>query len=97
VCLGFVFLLATRVLAATRFSRRDAAWCTAEILLLQHQVTVLQRQLGERACPKVSWVGRALIALLLVSPCRARLLDFPLSTLVSWVGAGGLGSDLVLV
>jgi len=72
VCLRFVFLLASRLLAAARLSRRDAAWRTAEILLLQHQLTVLQRQLGERARPKVSWADRALIALLLGLIPRAR-------------------------
>jgi hypothetical protein len=58
VCLRFVFLLASRVLAAARCASRDAAWRTAEILLLQHQITVLQRQLGVRARPKVSWADR---------------------------------------
>lgn len=65
MCLRFVFLLACRMFAAARVSRRDAAWRTAEILLLQHQLAVLQRQLGERARPQVSWADRALIALLL--------------------------------
>jgi len=60
------------MLAAARVSRRDAAWRTAEILLLQHQLAVLQRQLGERARPKVSWADRALIALLLGLIPRAR-------------------------
>jgi len=72
VCLRFVFLLVSRTLAAMRLSRRDAAWRTAEILLLQHQLTVLQRQLGERAQPKVSWADRALFALLLGLIPRAR-------------------------
>jgi putative transposase len=65
VCLRFVFLVLARVLAAARLSRRDTAWRTAEILLLQHQLAVLQRQLGQRARPKVSWADRALMALLL--------------------------------
>jgi hypothetical protein len=52
VCLRFVFLFASRILAATRLSRRDTAWRTAEILLLQHQLTVLQRQFGERAASR---------------------------------------------
>jgi len=72
VCLRFVFLLASRMLAATRLSRRDATWRTAEILLLQHQLIVLQRQLGERARPRISWADRALIALLLGLIPRAR-------------------------
>lgn len=72
MCLRFVFLLASRVLAATRISRRDAAWRTAEILLLRHQLTDLQRQVGERARSRVSWADRALIALLLGLIPRAR-------------------------
>jgi putative transposase len=72
VCLRFVFLLASRVFAAARLLRRDVAWRTAEILLLQHQLAVLQRQLGERVRPKVSWADRALIALLLGLILRAR-------------------------
>jgi transposase len=72
VCLRFVFLLASRVIAAARLSRRDTAWRTAEILLLQHQLTVLQRQFGERARPTITWADRALIALLLGPIPRAR-------------------------
>jgi putative transposase len=72
VCLRFVFLLASRVLAATRLSRRDLAWRTAEILLLQHQLTILQRQVGERTRPYVSWADRALIVLPLGLIPRAR-------------------------
>jgi Integrase core domain len=45
-------------------SRHDTAWKNAEILLLRHQLVVVQRQLGERARPKVSWADRALITLL---------------------------------
>ena len=72
MCLRFVFLLTSRILTAARVSRRDAAWRTAEILLLQHQLALLQRQLGERARPKTSWADRALIALLLKLIPRAR-------------------------
>ena len=67
-----LFLLATQILTGARVSRRDAAWRTAEILLLHHQLTVLQRQLGERARPKTVWADRALIALLLGLIPRAR-------------------------
>jgi transposase len=88
VCLRFVFLLVSRMLVATRLSRRDAAWRTAEILLLQHQLTVLQRQLGQRARPKVSWADRALIALLLgliprTRHARLRLIVTP-GTILCW-------------
>src|SRR4051812_20274272 len=88
VCLRFVFLLATRALAAVRLSRRDSAWRNAEILLLRHQLAVVQRQLGERARPKVSWADRALIALLLglipkTRHHRLRLIVTP-GTILRW-------------
>src|SRR5665647_3319477 len=54
-----------------RLSRRSGSWKSAEILLLRHQLTVLQRQVEAR--PKLSWSDRALIALLLdVIPKRHR-------------------------
>jgi transposase len=78
------------MLAATRLSRRDATWRTAEILLLQHQLIVLQRQLGERARPRISWADRALIALLLgliprARHARMRLIVAP-GTILRWRG-----------
>jgi transposase InsO family protein len=88
VCLRFVFLLTTRLLAVTRLSRRDTAWRTAEILLLRHQLAVVQRQLGERARPKASWADRALIAFLLgliprTRHDRLRLIVTP-GTILRW-------------
>jgi putative transposase len=76
------------MLAATRLSRRDTAWRTAEILLLQHQPTVLQRHLGERSRPRISWADRALIALLLgliprARHARVRLIVAP-GTILRW-------------
>jgi putative transposase len=53
-------------------ARRDTEWRAAELLLLQHQFAVLQRRVGERARPRVSWADRALIALLLGLIPRAR-------------------------
>src|SRR6266704_1967438 len=44
MCLRFVFLLITRTASWLRLSRREEAWQAAEILLLRHQLTVLQRQ-----------------------------------------------------
>jgi hypothetical protein len=38
----FVFLLITRVGAGLRLLRREEAWKTAEILILRHQLAVLQ-------------------------------------------------------
>jgi putative transposase len=88
LCLRLVFLLATRLVAVARLSRRDTAWKNAEILLLRHQLVVVQRQLGERARPKVSWADRALITLLLgLIPAsrqhRLRLIVTP-GTVLRW-------------
>jgi hypothetical protein len=55
-----VFLLITRVEAWLRLSRREDAWKTAEILILRHQLTVLQRR---RPCRPAAELGR---------PCLAR-------------------------
>jgi hypothetical protein len=44
MCLRFVFLLITRLAAWLRLSRREEAWKTAEILVLRHQLAVLQRR-----------------------------------------------------
>jgi hypothetical protein len=52
MCLRFVFLLTVRL------SRREETWKTAEILILRHQLAVLQRRQPRR--PKLSWADRAL-------------------------------------
>ena len=44
ICLPVVFLLITRVAAGLRLSRREEMWKTAEILILRHQISVLQRR-----------------------------------------------------
>ena len=44
MCLGFVFLLITRTASWLRLSRREDKWKTAEVLLLRHQLAVLQRR-----------------------------------------------------
>jgi putative transposase len=44
MCLRFVFLLITRGAGWLRLSRREKTWKTAEILILRHQLTVLQRR-----------------------------------------------------
>src|SRR5665213_1567544 len=63
MCLRLVYLIITRVFSWLGLSRRDEAWKSAEILLLRHQVTVLQRQTRTR--PKMTWADRALLAALL--------------------------------
>ena len=42
MCLRFVFLLTMRLAAWLRLSRRQETWKTAEILVLRHQIAVLQ-------------------------------------------------------
>src|ERR1700728_987848 len=63
MCLRFVFLLIPRLAAWLRLSRRAEAWKTAEILILRHQLAVLQRRQPRR--PKLNWADRALLAALL--------------------------------
>ena len=70
MCLRFVFLLATRLAAWMRLSRREETWKTAEILILRHQLAVLQRQQPGRV--KLNWADRALLAALLGAIPRSR-------------------------
>ena len=62
MCPRFVFLLITRVAARLRLSRREDARKTAEILILRHQVVVLQRRQPCRL--KLNWADRALLGLI---------------------------------
>ena len=70
MCLRFVFLLITRLTAGLRLSRREESWKTAEILILRHQLAVLQQRESRR--PELNWAGRALFAALLGAIPRAR-------------------------
>jgi len=70
MCLRLVFLLITRMTTWLRLSRRDEAWKTAEILVLRHQLAVLQRQQPRR--PNLDWADRALLAALLTVIPKAR-------------------------
>jgi len=58
-----VFLLITQVTSWLRLFRREETWKTTEILILRHQLTVLQRRQPRR--PKLNWADRALLATLL--------------------------------
>jgi hypothetical protein len=60
MCLQFAFLLTTRVTVWLRLSRHEEAWQTAEILILRHQLAVLQRRQPRR--PHLTWADRALLA-----------------------------------
>jgi len=70
MCLRFVFLLITRVASWLRLSRREEAWQAAEILILRHQLAVLQRRQPRR--PDLNWADRALLAALLGVIPKAR-------------------------
>ena len=63
MCLQFAFLLVTRVTTWLRLSQREEAWQTAEILILRHQLAVLQRR--QPRGPHLNWPDRALLAALL--------------------------------
>jgi hypothetical protein len=97
MCLRFVFLL-IRVPSWLQLSRREEAWKTAEILILRHQLAVLQRQQPRR--PELDWADRALLATLLAVIPKARrhglrLLVTP-DTILRWhrdiVAAGAAGA-----
>ena len=70
MCLWFMFLLITRLAAWLRLARREEAWKVAEILLLRHQLAVLQRQQPRR--PDLNWADRAFLATLLSVIPKAR-------------------------
>jgi transposase len=86
VCLRLLFLLALRVPAWLRLSRQSTAWKDAEILLLRHQVALLERRSTAR--PKLDWADRALIAALLAVIPRARHAELHLpvmpATILRW-------------
>jgi hypothetical protein len=63
-------LLITRVVAWLRLSRREEAWRITELLILRHQLAVLQRRQPCR--PKLNWADRALLAILLGVIPKAR-------------------------
>src|SRR6266700_3734546 len=86
MCLRFAFLLITRLAAGLRLSRREESWKNAEILILRHQLTVLQRHHPCR--PTLTWADRALLATRLSVMPKARrqglrLLGTP-DTILRW-------------
>ena len=54
-----------------RLSRRGETWKAAEILILRHQLAVLQRRQPDR--PKLNWADRALLTTLLAVIPNTRL------------------------
>src|ERR1017187_652293 len=63
MCLWFAFLLTARVFSWLRLSQREETWKTAEILILRHQLAVLQRRQPRR--PNLNGADRAPLATLL--------------------------------
>src|SRR3989440_7397285 len=86
MCLRFVFLLITRTTSWLQLSRRQETWRIAEILILRHQLAVLQRRQPHR--PKLNWADRALLATLLGVIPKARRhglrLLAPPDTMLRW-------------
>ena len=70
MCLRFVFLLITRTASWLQLSQRGEIRPIAEILILRHQLAVLQRRQPCR--PKLNWADRALLAILLGVIPKAR-------------------------
>jgi putative transposase len=76
MCLRFMFPLTTRLAAWLRLARHEETWKTAEILILRHQLAVLQRRQPRR--PRLDWADRALLATLLAVIPKGRRRRLPL-------------------
>ena len=86
MCLQFMFLLTTRLAAWLRLARREETWKNAEILILRHQLAVLQWRTPRQ--PKLNWADRALLATLLSVIPKTRRQGLPLTvtpdTVLRW-------------
>jgi hypothetical protein len=79
-------LLVLGVFSWLRLVTREDAWKDAEILVLRHQLAVLQRR---QACrPRLTWADRALIASLICMVPKARRVGLRLAvtpdTVMRW-------------
>jgi hypothetical protein len=70
MCLRCVYLLVVNAFSWIRVARRQGAWKDAEIMLLRHQLAILQRQQAHK--PRPTWADRALIATLIGVIPKAR-------------------------
>jgi putative transposase len=69
MCLRFVYLLVTQVAAWRRLSRRPETWKSAEIVILCHQLAILQRR--QQCRPRLSEADRVLLSTLVSVMPRA--------------------------
>jgi hypothetical protein len=67
---AFVYLVVVGMFSSLRLAGREASWKEAEILLLRHQLGVLQRQQVRK--PRLTWADRGLIAALISVVPRPR-------------------------
>ena len=83
MALSFVYRLVRRVVELLGILRMDDAAKDAEILVLRHQLAVLQRQAGR---PRFTWADRAVIATLAKLVPRARWAPFLVTpeTILRW-------------
>jgi hypothetical protein len=98
VALSFLYRLVRRVVELLGILRMDDAAKDAEILVLRHQLAVLERQVGR---PRFTWSDRAIIATLAKLVSRGRWAAFLSSaprpssagTAPSFDGAGPTRTD----
>jgi len=85
--LKLIFLIATRAVSLLRLSRHEEWQKDAEILMLRHQLAVVQRE-RPRARSRLTWPDRAWLALLAGTVPAERLAAMRLivtpGTLLSW-------------
>src|SRR4051812_18263945 len=86
MCLRFPYLLVSGAFSWLRLTRREGVWKDAEILVLRHQLAVLQRRQARRL--RLTWADRALIASLVAVIPKARRgglrLLVPPDTVLRW-------------
>src|SRR5664279_4470847 len=77
------YLIARRLVGGLALLARSDAAKDAEILVLRHQLAVLQRQVGR---PRLTWAGRAIIAALALRLRPARRLGMLVTpgTILGW-------------
>jgi len=83
VALSFLYRLVRRVVELARVHQMDAVAKEAEILVLRHQLAVLQRQVGR---PRFTWSDRALVAAVAKLVTRERWASFLVTpeTILRW-------------